>query len=147
MLQMDPPLVSAKQDKDIKILKCFRFDVCKTCIYTSDLLSLWELTKKHQYSLFLEIYIANDKDIMLLNLCGHGWRPRFSVLRFLLPFWVLYHVLERQKSSILKFPRSFHLWSWSYVLYRILDNFSTSLIIIERLRRHLVVSTPRFLQS
>ena len=69
---------------------------------------------------------------MLLNLYGHGWRPRFSVFRFLLPIWVLHRVLERLKSSILKFPRSFHLWSWSFVLYRILDNFSTSLVIIER---------------
>ena len=30
--------------------------------------------------------IANDDDIIFLNLCGHDWRPRFSVLHFLLPF-------------------------------------------------------------
>ena len=37
------------------------------------------------------------------------WQPRFPVLHFLLPFWVLRHVSEHQTSSILKIPRSFHL--------------------------------------
>ena len=93
--------------KDIKILKCFPFDVFKTCIYTSNLLNL---RGNQEVSIFtFSGDIANDND-MLLNLCGNGWRPRFSVLRFLLPFWVLYRVLESQTSSVLKFLRSFHLW-------------------------------------
>lgn len=70
------------------------------------------------------------------------WQPRFPVLHFLLPFWVLCHVSEHQTSSILKIPRSFHLGTWSYVRCRILTTFLLPLLSLEGIRRHLVVNTP-----